>query len=79
MGCPALACAHVSWTSRAQEHLMADETRSRRGEASRLFTLALVNGVIWGLCMIALIFVMQRSPSAKRLFVTMAVGFVVAS
>jgi hypothetical protein len=58
---------------------MADETRGRKGEASRLFTLALVNGVMWGLCMIGLIFVMHRSPSAKGLFVTMAVGVVVAS
>ena len=39
-----------------------------------LYTLAMVNTGIWTISMIALVFVIQRSPSAKGLFVILICG-----
>ena len=44
--------------------------KSNRGP----YTLAMVNTGIWALAMITLVFVIQRAPSAKGLFVIMASG-----
>jgi len=49
-------------------------TKSNRG----LFTLAMVNSGIWALAMIALVFVIQRAPSAKGLYVILAGGIAVS-
>ena len=46
---------------------MAERTRS-------LYTLAMVNTGIWAIAIIALVFVIQRAPSAKGLFVILVSG-----
>jgi len=38
------------------------------------YVLGLVNAGIWAVAMIALVFVIQRAPSARGLFVIMAAG-----
>lgn len=53
---------------------MAEET-PKSGESTRgLYTLAMVNAGVWAVAMIALVFVIQRAPSAKGLFVILAAG-----
>lgn len=44
------------------------------GRIRALYVLGLVNVGIWALAMVALVFVMQRAPSARGLFVIMASG-----
>jgi hypothetical protein len=39
-----------------------------------LYTLAMVNTAIWAIAIIALVFLIQRAPSAKGLFVILAGG-----
>lgn len=53
---------------------MAEETGEVSGRTRSLYTLAMVNAVIWALAIIALAFVIQRAPSARGLFVIMAGG-----
>lgn len=60
---------------------MADETKMAGQEVKRnrkLYTLAMVNSGIWALAMIALVFVIQRAPSAKGLYVILAGGTAVS-
>ena len=53
----------------------ADKVKERiRG----LYTLGMVNAGIWAIAIIALVFVIQRAPSAKGLFVIMAGGVAVS-
>ena len=39
-----------------------------------VYALALVNSAIWALAMIVLVFVIQRAPSARGLYVVLAGG-----
>ena len=50
-----------------------------RGPARTLRMAALANAVLWALSIVALIFVVQRAPSAKGLFVILAGGTAVGS
>jgi len=43
-----------------------------------IYTLAMVNAGIWALAMIGLVFVIQRAPSARGLYVILAGGSGVA-
>ena len=57
-----------------REYRLAEET-PKSGESTRgLYTLAMVNAGVWAVAMIALVFVIQRAPSAKGLFVILAAG-----
>jgi hypothetical protein len=58
---------------------VGDEANSRRTLSRTLSMAALANAVLWALSIIALIFVMQRCPSAKGLFVILAAGLATAS
>ncbi|MFC1682812.1 hypothetical protein ACFL0G_01210 [Candidatus Zixiibacteriota bacterium] len=53
---------------------MKEETGNGNRRARCLWVLAMVNVGIWAISMIALIFVMQRSPAAKGLFPILAGG-----
>ncbi len=53
-----------------------DSVTRKRDRA--LFTLAMVNSAIWALAIVTLVFVIQRAPSAKGLFVIMACGTAVS-
>ena len=60
---------------------MAEETGKTGKVADRirgLYTLAMVNAGIWAISIIALVFVIQRAPSAKGLFVILAGGVAVS-
>ena len=60
---------------------LAEETTKSEQEEKRmrgLYTLALVNSGIWALAMIALVFVIQRAPGAKGLYVILAGGTAVS-
>ena len=57
---------------------VGDETSSRKTLFRTLSMAALANAVLWLLSVIALIFVIQRCPSAKGLFVILAAGLAVA-
>jgi len=56
---------------------LAEETGSRSERARSLTVLAMVNVVIWAISIIALIFVMQRAPSAKGMFPILGGGVAV--
>ncbi len=56
---------------------MADETKSREKRARGLWVLANVNVVIWAIAIIAMVFVMQHSPGAKKMFPILAGGVAV--
>lgn len=43
-----------------------------------LFMLAMVNAGVWAISMVALVFVMQHSPSAKGMFPILGGGIAVA-
>jgi len=53
-------------------------TDARKDLARSLSTIAMVNALIWAISIIALIFVMQRSPAAKGLFPILAGGVAVS-
>jgi len=53
---------------------MKEETGNRNGRTRGLWVLAMVNVGIWAVAMIALVFVMQRSPAVKGLFPILASG-----
>ncbi|MBN2565348.1 MAG: hypothetical protein JXB46_06525 [Candidatus Eisenbacteria bacterium] len=53
---------------------MAEDTGKVSNRTRSMYTLAMVNTAIWALAMIALVFVIQRAPSARGLFVIMAGG-----
>ncbi len=57
---------------------MADETGNAADRIRGLYTLAMVNTGIWAISIIALVFVIQRAPSAKGLFVILAGGVAVS-
>jgi len=64
-----------------EESALARETTKADDEANRtraLYTLAMVNAAIWALAMVALVFVIQRAPSAKGLYVILAGGTAVS-
>ncbi len=52
---------------------------SSKGEDSKksVYTLAMVNVGIWAIAMVSLVFIMQDSPSVKRLFPILASGVAV--
>ena len=51
------------------------EDKGKVGDRSRrLYTLAVVNTAMWALSVIALVFVVQRAPSARGLFVILGGG-----
>lgn len=58
---------------------VGNETNSRKALFRTLFIAVLTNAVLWMLSVIALIFVLQRCPSAKGLFVIQAAGLASAS
>ena len=53
---------------------MAEDTGRATDRSRSLYTLAMVNTAIWAISIIALVFVIQRAPSAKGLFVILAGG-----
>ena len=58
-----------------REECSLEEEKGEVGNRSRsLRTLAMVNTSIWALSIIALVFVIQRAPSARGLFVILAGG-----
>ena len=57
---------------------MIQETGDRNKSIRGLWILAMVNSGIWAISIIALVFVMQHSPSAKGLFPILAGGSAVA-
>jgi hypothetical protein len=57
---------------------MTKETGDRNKSIRGLWILAMVNSGIWAISIIALVFVMQRSPGAKGLFPILAGGSAVA-
>lgn len=58
---------------------MIAETDKSNKRIRSLWILAMVNSGIWALSIIALVFVLQHSPGAKRLFPILAGGAVVAT
>ena len=56
---------------------MTDETGNRSKSARGLWILANVNVVIWAIAIIAMVFVMQDSPAAKKIFPILAGGVAV--
>ena len=56
---------------------MADENGKRDKSARGLWMLANVNVGIWAISIIALVFVMQHSPAAKKMFPILAGGVAV--
>ena len=66
---------------RREEPELAAETAKEDQAAKRtraLYTLAMVNTGIWALAMIGLVFVIQRSPGARGLYVILAGGTAVS-
>ena len=58
---------------------MTDKALTSLGKQARsLSVLALVNAAIWAISLIALVFVIQRCPSAKGMFPILAGGSAVA-
>ena len=53
---------------------MSDSISNEAKRMRSAYTLAFVNTAIWAIAMIALIFVIQRAPSAKGMFVILAGG-----
>ena len=53
---------------------MADEMGKVTDRVRSLYTLAMVNSGIWAISIIGLVFVIQRAPSAKGLFVILVCG-----
>lgn len=53
---------------------MGNETTNNKNIFRSLYILAFVNVLMWTLSIIALIFVIQRCPGAKWLFVILAGG-----
>ena len=51
-----------------------NETKSRRDAARWFYRAALANATLWMLSVVALIFVMQRSPAVGGLFMILAGG-----
>ena len=57
---------------------MAEDTGKVGDRIRGLYTLGMVNVGIWAIAIIALVFVIQRAPSAKGLFVILAGGVAVS-
>ena len=57
---------------------MAEDSGKAGDRLRGLYTLGMVNVGIWAIAIIALVFVIQRAPSAKGLFVIMAGGVAVS-
>ncbi len=57
---------------------MGREDGSRTELARSLLTLAMVNTGVWAISIIALVFLIQRSPSAKGMFPILGGGTAVA-
>jgi hypothetical protein len=57
---------------------MTEEISEKDRQTSSLWILAMVNSGIWAISLIALVFVMRHSPSAKGLFPILAGGTAVA-
>ena len=57
---------------------MRDELGDGDKRAPNLWILAMINSGVWALSIIALVFVIQRSPGAKGLFPILAGGTAVA-
>ena len=57
---------------------MAEGAEKVKDRIRGLYTLGMVNVGIWAIAIIALVFVIQRAPSAKGLFVIMAGGVAVS-
>ena len=55
-----------------------DEMHDRQAPPWRLSIAAMANALLWVLSIVGLIFVMQRCPSAKGLFVVLVGGLAVA-
>lgn len=53
---------------------MTEETREHNKRARGLWTLAMVNVAIWAIAMIAMVFLIQKSPAAKGLYPILASG-----
>lgn len=58
---------------------MTKDTGDRNKRVSNLWMLAMVNSGIWAISIIALVFVMQRSPGAKGLFPILGGGAAVST
>ena len=56
-----------------------DVVTDRKRLARSMLVLAMVNAAIWAISIIALVFVIQRCPSAKGLFPILAGGSAVAT
>ena len=61
-----------------RETRMSDQRGNTKASARGLYTLAMVNTGIWALAIAALVFVIQRAPSAKGLYVILAGGTAVS-
>jgi uncharacterized membrane protein YpjA len=57
---------------------LAEDTGKVGDRIRGLYTLGMVNVGIWAIAIIALVFVIQRAPSAKGLFVILAGGVAVS-
>lgn len=57
---------------------LAERSNGSERDVRGLYTLAMVNAGIWAVSMIALVFLMQHAPSAKRLFPILGGGTAVA-
>jgi len=53
---------------------MEKETVNLSSRARALWIMAMVNVSIWAIAIIAMVFVMQHSPGAKKLFPILASG-----
>ena len=57
---------------------MAEDTDKAGDRIRGLYTLGMVNVGMWAIAIIALVFVIQRAPIAKGLFVILAGGVAVS-
>ena len=57
---------------------LTDESSGSRRDVRAVYTMAMVNAGIWAISIIAMVFLMQDAPSAKRLFPILAGGTAVA-
>jgi hypothetical protein len=61
-----------------EEKPLAEEAGKLGDRTRGLYPLAVVNVIIWAIAIIGLVFVIQRAPSAKGLFVILAGGVAVS-
>ena len=61
-----------------EEQKLTGQTEKTANRLRGLYTLAMVNTAIWALAIVALVFVIQRAPSARGLYVILAGGTAVS-